>query len=89
MPMAVSVKLMSCLGLAREQVDVIVALCSCREEHSMWMEGRGRDGGAAVRVDPSRIRLDGRELLPFKVEDLDGVFRGSAIAALACFIKRE
>lgn len=83
--MAVSIVLVSRLCcLAGEQIDVIVTFRRRREEHAVWMEGGGRDGGAAVSVYPSRIRLDGGELLPFEVENLDRVFRCSAIGLLAC-----
>lgn len=73
---------MADLGVACEKVDVVVALGSSGEKHAMWMESRGRDSGAAMGVDPSRIWLNSRELLSFEVEDLDSMFRSSAIGVL-------
>lgn len=80
--MTVALPFMADLGVACKEVDVRVALGSSSEKHAVWMESRGRDSGAAVGVDPSRIWLDSRELLPFEVEDLDSMFRSSAVGVL-------
>ena len=82
MSMTMALPFMADLGVACEEVDIVVALGSSSEKHAMWMESRGRDSGAAVGVDPSRIWLNSRELLPFKIEDLDSMFRSSAIEVL-------
>lgn len=81
--MTVTLPFMADLRVACEEVDIVVTLGCSGEKHAMWMESRGRDRGAAVSVDPSGIWLYSRELLPFKVEDLDSMFRSSAIGVLA------
>lgn len=83
MYMSVTLPFMADLRVACEEVDVVVPLGSSSEKHAMWMESRGRDSEAAMSVNPSRIWLNSRELLPFKVEDLDSMFRSSAIGLLA------
>ena len=76
---AVSIILVGGLRFACEEVDVVVTLGGSCEEHAVWMECRRRDGGAAVCVYPAGVWLNGGELPPFEVEDLDSVFRCSAM----------
>lgn len=83
MSVTMTLPFMADLRVACEEVDVVVALGCSSEKHAMWMKSRGRDSGAAVGVNPSRIWLNSRELLPFEVEDLDSMFRSSAIGVLA------
>ena len=85
----VTVILVSGLRFTCEEVDVVITLGSSCEEHAMWMKCRRRDGGATVRVDPSGVWLHGGELLTFKVEDLDSVFRCSAIEILAYYMSEQ